>query len=52
MSSKNRFFLPVFGVMIDAYLHSKVAANRSEGRNQQQKKNGGEQKISETEKKC
>ena len=53
--------LPAFGVLIDAYLHSKAtsgstaAANCSEGRNQQQNKNkggGGAQKISEAEKKC
>ena len=51
--------LPAFGLLIDAYLHSKAmsgpsaAANRSEGRNQQQNKNkAGGQKISEAEKKC
>ena len=48
--------LPAFGVLIDAYLHSKAtsgasaAENLSEGRNQQQNKNnsgGGQQKISD-----
>ena len=51
--------LPAFGVLIDTYQHSKTAsgpsaaANRSEGRNQQQNKNknAGGQKIMETEKK-
>ena len=51
--------LPAFGVLIDAYLHSKAtsgstaAANRSKGRNQQQNKNkgGGAQKVSKGEKK-
>ena len=52
--------LPAFGVLIDAYLHSKAtsgpaaAANRSEGRNQQQNKNkggGNAPKVTEAEKK-
>ena len=50
--------LPAFGLLIDAYLHSKAssgpsaAANCSKGRNQQQNKNKtGGQKISDTEKK-
>ena len=50
--------LPAFGVLFEAYLHSKAtsgpsaAANRSEGRNQQQNKNKpGGQKITDAEKK-
>ena len=49
--------LPAFGVLIDAYLHSKAtsgsmtaAANRSEGRNQQQNKNK-QPKVSDAERK-
>ena len=48
--------MPAFGVLIDAYLHLKAtagsttaAANRSEGRNQQQNKN--KPKVSDAEKK-
>ena len=50
--------LPAFGVLIDAYLHSKAtsgpsaAVNRTEGRDQQQKRKQGGQKISDAEKKC
>ena len=51
--------LPAFGVIIDAYLHSKAtldppaAANHSEGRNHQKNKNKnrGGQKITDAEKK-
>ena len=48
--------LPAFGVLIDAHLHSKAtagqaaAANRTEGKNQQQKKNNAP-KITDAEKK-